>query len=61
MLSKFFLKTVSSVRREFIYASGIKEGLFTIILLFIYMYIGHRICMRNFKKMDIIEEIKDRD
>ena len=61
MLSKFFLKTVSSVRREFVYASGIKEGLFTVILLFIYMYIGHRKCMKNFKKMDIIEEIKDRD
>ena len=61
VLSKFFLKTVSSVRREFVYASGIKEVLFTVILLFIYMYIGHRKCMRNFKKMDIIEEIKDRD
>ena len=61
MLSKYFLKTVSSVRREFVYASGIKEGLFTVILLFIYMYIGHKKCMRSFKKMDIIEEIKDRD
>ncbi len=61
MLSKFFLKTVSSVRREFVYASGIKEGLFTVILLFIYMYIAHKKCLRNFKNMDIIEEIKDRD
>ena len=61
LLSKFFLKTVSSSRREFIYASGINEVLFTVILLFTYMYIGHKKCMRNFKKMDIIEEIKDRD
>ena len=61
LLSKFFLKAVSSVRREFIYASGIKEAIFTAILLFIYMYIGHKKCMRDFRKMDIIEEIKDRD
>ena len=61
LLSKFFLKTVSSVRREFIYASGIKEMIFTIILLFIYMYIGHKKCMKDFRKIDIVEEVKDRD
>lgn len=61
MLSKFILKYISSVRREFIYASGIKEVIFTIILLFIYIYIGHRKCMKNFRKIDIIEEVKDKD
>ena len=61
LLSKFILKYISSVRREFIYASGIKEIIFTIILLFIYLYIGHRKCMKNFRKIDIIEEVKDRD
>ena len=61
MLSKFFLKTVSSDRREFIYASGIKEFIITAVLLFLYIYIGHIKCMKSFRKMNIIEEIKDRD
>ena len=61
LLSKFILKYVSSIRREFIYASGIKEIIFTIILLFIYIYIGHRNNMRNIRKIDIIEEVKDKD
>ena len=61
ILSKFFLKAVSSVRREFIYASGIKEIIFTVFLLFIYMYIGHKKCMRDLRKIDIVEEVKDRD
>lgn len=61
LLSKYILKYVSSVRREFIYASGIKEIIFTVILLFIYIYIGHRKCMNKFRKIDIIEEVKDKD
>lgn len=61
LLSKYFLKTVSSARREFIYASGIKETIFTVILLFVYMYIGHKRCMKSLRKIDITEEIKDRD
>ena len=61
LLSKFALKYISSVRREFIYASGIKEIIFTVILVFIYIYIGHKKCMKNFRKIDIIEEVKDRD
>ena len=61
MLSKYILKYISSVRREFIYASGIKEIIFTMILLFIYIYVGHRKCMKNIRKIDIIEEVKDKD
>lgn len=61
MLSKYILKYISSVRREFIYASGITEIILTIILLFIYIYVGHRKCMRNIRKIDIIEEVKDKD
>lgn len=61
LLSKYILKYISSVRREFIYASGIKEIIFTVILLFIYIYVGHRKCMRNIRKIDIIEEVKDKD
>ena len=61
MLSKYILKYISSVRREFIYASGIMEIIFTMILLFIYIYVGHRKCMRNIRKIDIIEEVKDKD
>lgn len=61
MLSKYILKYISSVRREFIYASGIMEIILTIILLFIYIYVGHKKCMRNIKKIDIIEEVKDKD
>lgn len=61
LLSKYILKYISSVRREFIYASGIKEIVFTAILLFIYICIGHKKCMKNFEKIDIIEEVKDKD
>ena len=61
ILSKFMLKYVSSVNREFIYASGFKEIIFTVVLLFIYLYIGHRKCMKDFRKIDIIEEVKDKD
>ena len=61
MLSKYILKYISSVRREFIYASGITEIIFTIVLLFIYIYVGHRKCMKNIRKIDIIEEVKDKD
>ena len=61
ILSKIMLKTVSSPRRDFIYASGIKEVIITILLLFIYMYVSHRKCMSKFKKVDIIEEVKDED
>lgn len=61
LISKHILKHISSFRREFVYASGIKEIIFTVILLFIYIYIGHIKCMRNFRKIDIIEEVKDKD
>ena len=61
LLSKIYLKIVSSNRREFVYANGIKEICITVILLFLFIYIGHRKCMRNFKKMNIIEEVKDRE
>ncbi|MBR3324714.1 MAG: FtsX-like permease family protein [Clostridia bacterium] len=61
LLSKYILKYVSSIRREFVYASGIKEIIFTVILLFLYIYIGHRKCMKNFRKIDIIEEVKDKE
>ena len=61
MLSKYILKHISSARREFIYASGINEIIFTVILLFIYIYIGHRKCIKYFRKIDIIEEVKDKE
>jgi ABC-type antimicrobial peptide transport system permease subunit len=61
MLSKYILKHISSVRREFIYASGINEIIFTVILLFIYIYVGHRKCVRYFRKINIIEEVKDKE
>ena len=61
VLSKYILKMVSSSRREYIYSSGIKEVLITIVLLFTYILISHIISMKKIKKFDIIEEIKDRD
>ena len=61
LLSRYILKFISSVRREFIYASGITEIIFTTLLLFLYIYVGHRKSMRNIKKIDIIEEVKDKD
>ena len=60
VLSKFVLKMVSSDRREYIYASGIKEVLITVILLFVYIVISHLISMRKINKLNISEEIKDR-
>ena len=61
VLSKYILKKVSSPRREYIYASGIKEIIITILLVFIYIIISHLICMKNIKKINIVEEMKDRD
>ena len=61
LLSKYFLHAVSSPRREFIYANGFKEYVITILLLLLYIYIGHRKTMRTFRKMDIVEEVKDRE
>ena len=61
LLSKYFLYRVSSPRREFIYASGLFEYIVTMILLLLYIYIGHRKTINIFKKMDIVEEVKDRD
>ena len=61
LLSKYFLHAVSSPRREFIYASGFKEYVITILLLLLYIYIGHRKTMNIFRKMEIVEEVKDRD
>ena len=61
ILSKIMLKTVSSPRREFIYASGIKEVIITVVLLFIYIYVSHKKSMSKFKKIDIIEEVKGED
>ena len=61
LLSKIILKYISSAWREFIYASGIKEIIFTVILLFIYIYIGHKKCMKDFRKINIIEEVKDKE
>ena len=61
MLSKFILKRVSSDRREFVYASGLKEILMTIILLFVYIVISHIISMKKIKKINIVEEVKGSD
>ena len=61
LLSKYFLYRISSPRREFIYASGFLEIIITALLLFIYLYIGHCEVMHLFKKIDIVEEVKDRD
>lgn len=61
IISKFILKIASSSRREYIYASGIKEILITVVLLFVYICISHFISMRKLKKIDIIEEVKGRD
>lgn len=60
-LSKYVLKMVSSTRREYIYASGINEILVTVILLFVYIFISHIINMNKLKKINIIEEMKDKD
>jgi ABC-type antimicrobial peptide transport system permease subunit len=61
LLSRYFLYKVSSPRREFIYANGFKEYVITMLLLLLYIYIGHRKTMRVFRKMDIVEEVKDKD
>lgn len=60
-LSKILLFAVSSPKREFIYANGVKEILIVAMLLFVYIYIGHKKCINSLKRIDIIEEIKDRD
>lgn len=61
IISKIILKLISSFRREYVYASGFKEILLTIVLLFIYLVISHIIIMKNVKKIDIIEVMKERD
>ena len=61
ILSKYILLSVSSDRREYVYSSGSKEILFTIILLFLYILISHILTFKKFKKVDIVEEMKERD
>lgn len=61
MLSKYVLKIASSPRREYIYASGIKEVILTFLLIGLYMLIGHLLSMRKLKQINITEEIKERD
>ena len=61
LFSKVMLKLISTSRRDYLYASGIKEMLLTIIILFGYILICHIASVRKIKKFNIIEEIKDRD
>lgn len=61
ILSKYVLKAASSPRREYIYASGIKEVIITFVLIGLYMIIGHLLSMRKLKQINITEEIKERD
>ncbi len=61
VLSKIVLKAASSQRREYIYASGMKEIILTFIIVGLYMGIGHLLSMRKLKQINITEEIKERD
>ena len=61
ILSKYVLKVASSPRREYIYARGIQEIIFTFILIGLFLIIGHFLSMRKLKQINITEEIKERD
>ena len=61
LFSHFILKAISTTRREYMYASGIREIIITILIMFSYIVICHITSMRKLKKYNIIEEIKDRD
>jgi putative ABC transport system permease protein len=61
LFSKGMLKLISTSRRDYLYASGIKEKLLTILILFSYIFICHIASIRKIKKFNVTEEIKDRD
>ena len=61
IFSTIMLKLISTTRREYLYASGIKEIILTIIILFSYIIICHIATIRKIKKFNVTEEIKDRD
>ena len=60
-LARNILKTFGTVDEEYLFSSGLKEYILTLVLVFIYLAVSHMIAMRSMKKWDITENIKEKE
>ena len=61
LVAKATLKVISSLEREYVYSNSVKEVLFTVLLVFVYILISHILSMRTMKKWDMVETVKEKE
>ncbi len=61
MVAKTALKKISTEGREYVFANGPKEYVFTILLVFTYIVISHVLAMNSMKKWDLVENVKEKE
>ena len=58
ILSRRVLERISMPKRTFPYVSGAKELLLSVLLLALYLLIGHVIALRSIRKWNLAEAVK---
>lgn len=61
VVAKTALKKISTEGREYVFANGPREYLFTILLVFAYIVLSHILAMRSMKKWDLVENVKEKE
>ena len=61
LIAQLALDRITIPGQEYVYASGIKEILITVLLVFIDMIASHAVAMRTMRKWDIVESIKEKE
>ena len=60
-LARAALRQLNTPGREYVYANGVKEYLFTAAIVFAYILVSHLISMHTLKKWDLVENVKDKE
>ena len=61
IIARAALRQLNTPGREYVYANGVKEYLFTAAIVFGYILVSHFISMHTLKKWDIVESVKDKE
>lgn len=61
LVAKTALKKISTEGREYVFANGPREYIFTVLLVFAYIVISHIMAMRSMKKWDLVENVKEKE
>lgn len=61
IIAKTGLNMIQTAGREYPFANSVKEYIFTVLLVFLYILISHILSMRSMKKWDMVETVKEKE